>query len=205
MSALTTEFKSKIEKKIEEIESKCSLEIVPVISKRSSYYWKTRLVLSGLIFGALLLTLEFYPSWKWTFEAELFICASLSLFVFLLSFWPYFLRMYLPEFIQAEAVKTEAEAIYISEKLVETKKKTGILIFVAEFERKVWVLADKGLVEAFPDYFFSELGQKLAIDFNHRSPGETFMKALEELSNKIPEQLKGSDSHNELSNKIREH
>ena len=46
-----------------------------------------------------------------------------------------------------EAVRLRAERVFFEKGLYKTKKNTGVLFFLSLFERKIWVLADKGIYE----------------------------------------------------------
>jgi putative membrane protein len=46
-----------------------------------------------------------------------------------------------------EAVSLRAERAFFERGLYKTKKNTGVLFFVSLLEKKVWVLADKGIYE----------------------------------------------------------
>jgi putative membrane protein len=46
-----------------------------------------------------------------------------------------------------EAVRLRAERAFFERGLYRTKKNTGVLFFLSLLERKVWVLADRGIYE----------------------------------------------------------
>ena len=46
-----------------------------------------------------------------------------------------------------ETVRLRAERAFFEKGLYKTKKNTGVLFFLSLLERKVWILADKGIYE----------------------------------------------------------
>ena len=46
-----------------------------------------------------------------------------------------------------EAVRLRAERAFFERGLYKTKKNTGVLFFLSLLEKKVWILADKGIYE----------------------------------------------------------
>jgi putative membrane protein len=46
-----------------------------------------------------------------------------------------------------EAVRLRAERAFFEKGLYRTKRNTGVLFFLSLLERKVWILADKGIYE----------------------------------------------------------
>jgi putative membrane protein len=56
-------------------------------------------------------------------------------------------RLFIGNRRKEEAVRLRAERAFFERGLYRTKKNTGVLFFLSLLERKVWVLADKGIYE----------------------------------------------------------
>jgi putative membrane protein len=79
-----------------------------------------------------------------------------------------------------EAVRLRAERAFFERGLYRTKKNTGVLFFVSLLERKVWVLADKGI--------YDKMDQKTLDRFaNEVSRGIKEGRACDALSQAIQE------------------
>jgi len=195
-------FIQRIEEKIADLESKSAVEIVPVLVERSAHYYEMRIVW-GLTF--LFLSRELFSllgHWDvWTQALGCILVFSLSQLLFL---WPAFLRFFVPKRLRNFEVQETAHLCFLKEEIFATKNRTGLLIFISELEKGVFVLADKGLTAQFPSQYWAELGLKLAKDFSSNKAGDVFLEAIAEISPKLIQDfpVKDQDS-NELSNNLR--
>jgi len=203
MSKLTDRFKQQIEDLISHIEQKSALEIVPVIIKRSSDYFAWRFFLS-LLSGIVCLFICFLTA-SWGIEtAHWLLSLAVSITVWFLLFWSPLLRPLLPRRVYQEAVQDEAAQWFLKEEVFNTKSRTGLLIFISEFERAAFILADKGLLKVLPESRWALLGKQLADDFSQMSAGESFLKALEQIDRELSSHFPFSgEDKNELSNRVR--
>ncbi len=141
------EERKKIEEAVHAVEC-CTIGEVAVMVVDSSDEYREASVLGGIFLAAVA-----------SFSiVEIFFGASLTFFIplsVLLSF-P-FIRLFsiLPElkiaFIgrrrREETVRDRAVRAFFEKGLYKTKANTGVLFFMSLLERKVWVLADKGIYE----------------------------------------------------------
>jgi len=143
----TTEEKERLKTITREVESRTIGEIVVMVVDRSDHYIEAE-VLGGVLLGSLLsliLTVLFFHSSIWSY-------IPLS-FIFFFPCWLLFIRVEVLKklFIgikrREEAVSLRAERAFFERGLYKTKKNTGVLFFLSLLERKVWVLADKGIHE----------------------------------------------------------
>jgi len=143
----TEEEKKKIEETTRSVEC-CTIGEVAVMAVESSDEYREATVL-GSIFLAALTAFSL---------VEVFFYASITFFIPLciLLFFP--LKMLfttMPELKTAfigrrrkeEAVRQRAVRAFFEKGLYKTRANTGVLFFLSLLERKVWVLADKGIYE----------------------------------------------------------
>jgi putative membrane protein len=120
-------------------------EIVPVVLERSDDHAaaRWRCALFGLLVGSALLE-SFLP---WTEPERLLACqlALGALGYALARLLPDLERMFVTESLASEAAEEQAVQEFHRYGLRETKSRTGVLIFVSLFERRVVVLGDEGI------------------------------------------------------------
>jgi putative membrane protein len=132
-----------IEAAVSAAERTTSGEIVPILVERSDGYAEVRFGAAALIAFALGgVALFFAPSWwAWLVPAQGL--------VFLVATWLFrqraLLRQLVPKSIQVERVERAASLAFHDAGLIETRDRTGILIFVSLLEHRVVVLADRGI------------------------------------------------------------
>ena len=143
----TTEERERLKATTHEVESRTIGEIVIMVVDRSDRYLEAE-VFGGVLLGSLLsliLTLLFFHSSIWSYIPLSFLfffpCRVLFQRIDALK------RLFVGIRRKEEAVRLRAERGFFEKGLYNTKKKTGILFFLSLFERKVWVLADKGIYE----------------------------------------------------------
>jgi len=147
---LTAEEKQRIEQAVAEAELRTSGELVPLIVDQSYDYPRAELVGAGCaaLAGGLTLSWAFGDESIWFFlpvYAVLF-----ALFFFLIRFTPGLKRRLIhPAEIDAE-VEEKALVSFLEHGLHETRDRTGILILISLFERRVRILADRGISEKVP-------------------------------------------------------
>ncbi len=199
--SITLEFQKKIEAKIIEIEKICSIEFVPVIASRSSTYhfFRTSLVVSFAFLLFVILTFkEIEPIWAlvWSVGIAGFLASLLTV--------PSVLRWALPPHLKKAEVMEAAHRFFLEHEVFSTEHRSGIMIFISELERSVFILADRGISLKIPPQEWVELGSKLASDFQSSNPGLSFLGALEHLAVRLaPEFPPYEDDRDELGNQVR--
>lgn len=139
------EEQNKIEAAVKAAEEKTSGEIVPMLVD-SSYEYPRADLIGG---GSLALAVAALISWAVGHESiwwflPIFI-GGFFIFQQLVRSWPGLKRKLIsPDELTAE-VKEKALVSFLEQELHHTRDRTGILILVSLFERRVQVLADSGI------------------------------------------------------------
>jgi len=143
----SAEEKERLKATIQEVESKTIGEIVVMVVDRSDHYIEAE-VLGGVVLGSLLsliLALLFFHSSIWSYIPLSFLiffpCRLLFKRVEALK------KLFIGVRRKEEAVRLRAERVFFEKGLYKTKKNTGVLFFLSLLERKIWVLADRGIYE----------------------------------------------------------
>jgi putative membrane protein len=152
MKSFTDAELERIKQAVQQAERVTKGEIVPMIVSASALYREAG-YRAGLIFAllalALLLTIEIYwLPWGWHAgnAGWLLLAVVVS---YGLGQWlgriPMIVRLVTSRERMAHKVTLRAEQAFYKHGLQNTKGRTGILIFVSMLERRVHVLADKGI------------------------------------------------------------
>src|SRR5262245_17616283 len=157
MIQFTDEERNRIKQTVQQAERGTKGEIVPMVVPASALYreagYRTGLILALIMLG-LLLTLELYwLPWGWhAGNAGWLLLAVVAAYG--IGQWlgtvPYIVRLVTSRERMAYKVKHRAEQAFYQHGLHNTKERTGILIFVSLLERRVQVLADKGINDRVP-------------------------------------------------------
>lgn len=157
MTQFTEEERERIRRAVEQAERVTKGEIVPMIVPASALYreagYRMGLMLA-LLALALLLTIEIYwLPWGWhAGNAGGLLLAVVAAYG--LGQWlgrlPIVIRFVTSRERMAHKVALRAEQAFYKHGLHNTKGRTGILILVSLLERRVHVLADKGLNDRVP-------------------------------------------------------
>lgn len=157
MTQFTEEERERIRRAVEQAERVTQGEIVPMIVPASALYreagYRMGLMLA-LLALALLLTIEIYwLPWGWHAGNAggllLTVVAAYGLGQWL-GRLPIVIRFVTSRERMAHKVALRAEQAFYKHGLHNTKGRTGILILVSLLERRVHVLADKGLNDRVP-------------------------------------------------------
>ena len=199
---ITLDFMKKIESKISELEKYSSVEFVPVLATRSSDYITFRSAVTVAFTFVLFVALTSLPGslvlWNlvWSVGAGAFVAS-------LLTFEP-ILRWVLPTALKRAEVEEAAHRAFMRQEVFSTHERTGVLIFISELEHGVFILADRGIGDRIASAEWATLSAQLAEDFNKRTPGDTFLAALQALSDRLaPDFPPSDDNPNEISDEVR--
>jgi putative membrane protein len=177
----TAEEKERLKATTHEVESKTIGEIVVMVVDHSDHYIEAE-VLGSFLFGSLLslvLSVLF-------FHASLWFYILLS-FLFFFPFWFLFIRvgalkrLFIGSRRKEEAVRLRAERSFFEKGLYRTKKNTGVLFFFSLLERKVWVLADKGIYEKMDQEILNRFANEVSKGIRENRACEVLIQAIQEI------------------------
>lgn len=162
---LTDEDVKKISEAVHQAEETTTGEIVPVIVRRSSAIRHIPLTLT-LILLVILFFIEF------PFKDLLFVSPWIYLWpVFAVLFYLLALvltkhktiqRIFVPDADEHDQAFQRAQLEFYLNRVSDTQKETGILIFVSVMERKAFILADRGVSEKIAPAVWQELVHELS-------------------------------------------
>ena len=137
----------RITKTIHEVESHTIGEVAVMVVDSSDHYIEAE-ILGGIFLASLLslvmTTLNFHSS-VWAYISLSFILFFPSKYLF--EKIPVLKTAFMGVKRKETAVMQRALRAFYEKGLYKTRKNTGVLFFMSLLERKVWVLADKGIYE----------------------------------------------------------
>jgi len=174
----------RITEAIRQAELKTSAEIVTVITSRAGAY-TGHVLLAGavMLFVASVAYLtfigpigEFLRRFFWSFEtrhalwALLVVQAAVFILTYvLLSAWPGLKRLLVSRKDQLEKVRRRAASEFFHHHISSTKGGTGVLIFVALFERRVELLVDSGIARVIPQQTWQSVVEEIIAGVKKRA------------------------------------
>ncbi len=161
---LTKQDSEKIESAVKEAESKTSGEIATALIKESDNYAIYELsfaVFAGFIYFLVLMAFSDSIEYRiqqmvWDYSSRyLLMFYGFSIFVvialvYLMVNIPFLDRLVIPKGVMRKKVSQRAVRHFMESGVYDTRDRTGILIFISKLERRVELLADKGISEKIP-------------------------------------------------------
>ncbi len=136
----------RVAERVAEAERHTAGEIVVAVTRRSSDYGAERALFSLIWTLAWALVAYFsLPQLPelWLIYAEL----PLALLGWWLSGRPAVVRRWVPRLTQRAAVHARAQQLFLEQGVTETRQRSGVLLFFSEAERRMELLADRGIHE----------------------------------------------------------
>jgi putative membrane protein len=206
---LSEDERTRVDAAVAKAEKLTAGEIVVMIISES-YHYPMASVIGAAVF-ALTLGLLFTPligGWLWIDSQNMWLFLGL----FTVCFIPFheiikralWLKRY---FISRkeidQEVKEAAVTHFFNHGLYRTRDKTGVLVLISVFERRVWVLADEGINAQVPEGQWDEIVKMITAGIKRKRPADAICAAVA----KIGELLKRHfpikpDDTDELKNVI---
>lgn len=198
-----------IEAAVREAEARSAGEIVPYAVERSDRYARVFWTAStlGALAGGMVAALVRWAWDLWAGPVALWIAlppatgAALGWLATLAS--PALRRLLLPPDAMAERVRQRAFQAFVEEGVFRTQDRSGILIFVSLFERRVVVHADRGLDGLVTPAEWEEVVSAIAASMRHGRPGPALADGIRRcagLASRLPPR---PDDRDELPGQLR--
>jgi putative membrane protein len=122
---------------------------------------------------------------------------------FLFANWPFIKRRLIPGDKMQEEVSQMAFQNFFSYKVNETKGQTGIMIMVSLFERRVEILADKGINDKVPEGTWDKIVENLIFSIKSKNLNDGMSLAIDECGKILKEYFPvEGENPNELKNRL---
>jgi putative membrane protein len=172
-----------IQTAVREAEARTSGEIVPYVVERSDEYqnalWK------GAALGALLGPMVALAIYRWSNVWGIPIGIWIALPALVGGGIGYLLSLLAPvrrwmaggETLDLRA-RRRAAAAFLDQEVFQTRQRTGILLFVSLFERRVVLLADSGIHQKVEEGAWEAITGRLATGIRSGRPGPAMIEAI---------------------------
>lgn len=186
---------------VQAFERETSAELVISVKKRARTYRELDLAFGSLFAFAALLFLLFYPRDFDTKLMPLDVTVAFAIGFGLSIAIPPVRRIVLPMHKRRAAVEEAAKAAFVDLGVTKTTGRTGVLVFVALFERVVAIVADVGVTSEAKRAAEDARGALEAA--LARSDVKTFVETIEALGPRFGTTMaRSADDVNELSDDI---
>lgn len=102
-------------------------------------------------------------------------------------------------------VREAAQAQFFQKGLYRTREETGVLIYISIFERKVWILADRGIHAVIAEDRWKDIAAALAQAIKDDRPVDGICQAVGEVGRILAENFPaGQNDRNELADLVLE-
>ena len=206
---LTEKDHERIRAAVKSAEALTSGEIVPLVVSASYHYPMADVVGGALL--SFLAALVFTPvigGFFWVGPRNMWIFIGL----FVICFVPFysivkrigwFKRLFISKAEMEAEVEEAAVTHFFREGLYRTRDETGILIFISIFERKVWVLADRGINDRVPESQWNDIVEKIVLGIKKGHQADAICEAVADVGRILKEHFPVKpDDIDELENLI---
>ena len=194
---------------VREVEAHSAAEIVPYAVERSDHYlvalWHAATL--GALLGAVAAALIHHTGEFWDGSLTLWIAlppaAGAALGWLLTLAVPALRRALVPGELLATRVHQRAAQAFLEEEIFRTRDRTGVLIFVSVFERRVVIRADRGLAALVTPAEWEEIVAAVAGGMRRGQPGPALADGIRHcarLAGRLPPR---PDDRDELSGQLR--
>lgn len=202
-SFFTEADKEKIAAAIGEVETRTAGEVAVMVVDESDDYPEGQII-AGVVTGslvALLIADLFFADSLWVFVvAALILSAAAGLLV---SYLPAARRLFVPDARMQAKVRQRALVAFYEKGLGDTRDDTGVLFFISLFERKAWVLADRGIYEKIPRADLEEYAGGVAAGARSGHAAEVLCSEIRNVGKILARHFPiKDDDTNELSNEV---
>jgi putative membrane protein len=192
-------------------ESKTSGEIVPYFVQESDRYnvahWRGGVVLAAVVVLAFLIVRTMSSSWVpfGIIEVSGAIVVAYILGSVLAATVPSFRRLLLGHALMDLRVSRRASLAFLSEEVFKTRERTGILIFLSFFERRVIVMGDSGINTKVEQSDWDGVVYTIVKSINEGKPTDGLVEAIRQCGELLEKHgvVRRRDDTDELSDSLR--
>ena len=183
----TSQEKEEISRAIKSLETRTSGEVAVILVDQSDPYPEGEF-LGGILIGGLLA----FMTDLWFFHGQIWYLIPLH-FLFALPLYllfqkiPVLKKPFLGARRKETAVRRRALQAFYEKGLYKTHLNTGVLFFLSLLERKVWVLADKGIYEKIKQETLNQFAGQVSGGVRDRQAGQALVQAIQGVGNLLAE------------------
>ena len=198
------EAKGRVAGLVAAIEAGTSAEIVVRLSAHSGHYRHTDYLVGLAVAALALVVFLFHPAPFPIAPFPLFFGVAFAMGTLLSAWLPPLRRALTREALLADNVRLAARAAFVDDRVSVTRGRTGILVYVSVFERRVEIVHDVGVDEAALGEGYRRAREALETVLRSSLDADAFGAALARLGPPLAEALpRAVDDENELPDEAR--
>jgi putative membrane protein len=201
MTMLTEQQQQRVTEAISDVESRTDAELVTVLASQADAYVYIPTLWAA---GAALLApwlLGLTPLWLEVGDVLLIQLLVFIVLALLLRFPPIMFRL-VPKSVRHWRASNLARREFLEQNLHHTKGDTGLLIFVAEAEHYVEILADRGISQHVPDERWESIVEAFVGQVKAGRTIEGFIECIDACGELLVEHVPSTERKNELPNHL---
>lgn len=184
---LANDERTRVKKAVKEAEKLTSGEIVVMIISASYQYPMANVI--GAAAFALTLALIFTPlvgAWLWIGSQNMWLFLGFLTVLFIL-FYEFIRRNHWLKrfFISGKEIDDEVEEAAITnffdQGLYRTRDETGVLVLISVLERRVWILADRGINAKVPEGQWDDIVKMITDGIRQKRSADAICAAVEKI------------------------
>ncbi|MBY0369783.1 hypothetical protein K2X33_03790 [bacterium] len=201
----TPEETKRIEARIAEVERGTSGEIVVcAVPASGSYAWTYWVWAAlGLALGTIGAGTWEFTQWNVSIWGVLEWQGGGLLAGVLVSLFGPARRVLVSQSHRARKVHRSALASFLTQGMTETDQRTGVLVYLSEWEHRVEVVADQGIHSKVESGFWDEQVRLITQGIREGKAAEALEKAIAQMGTQLTRLFPAKDQKNELPNTIR--
>lgn len=198
---LNSEYRRRVADTIREVESRTDAEVVTVLARAADNYLYISILWAAFLALLLAPLMQFLPWWleyqqAFTLQWVLFIVLAV-----LFRWRPLTMRL-IPKKVKYWRAANLARRQFLQQELHSTEGRLGLLIFVAEAEHYVEILADRGLAEHITNENWQQIVENFIHEIKRGKTGEAFVHCIEKCGDLLQEAAPATAIKNELPNHL---
>jgi len=198
-----------LNKRIKEAEQKTKVQIVLATVRRSDSYveipwlaFSLGASLAGLLVFLFIIISPLWISKPAILISVIAILATGSFFALFTIILEGFAKLFLISSRAETEIRQFGKSLFLDRELFATSERTGILVLVSQFERRVLILPDKGLTDRLNPDRLSYIISEMATPLSKKQLKEALETGLDKLVEAILPPAPDWPGKDELSNKI---
>lgn len=195
--------KKRIADAVGAVERRTAGEVAVMVVGQSDAYPEGQMLAGGVI-GSLLALAATELLWGgalWVFAVSALVLTALC--GWLAHYLPAVKRFFTPSDRLELQVRDRALAAFYENGLYKTREESGVLFFISLFERKVWVLADKGIYAKIRQETLQAYARDIAAGIKGGQAVDTLCQAIGDVGEILARHFPvKADDVNELSDQV---
>lgn len=180
MNTFDQNFRDALKKEVQALEMETGAELVVALTPKVGRYFFSHVIFGILTAFTMLSILMFIPQEIWYVKIYYeTLLAFFGGFILLYALKPLKRILQGRKYMRAR-VKDRAFALYHEAKIYKTREHTGILVFVAFFEREVVIVADEGAERLLPEGEIEAIKIRFEKTFSASHPPDAILEAIRE-------------------------